>query len=342
MTGFLLYLKSIAVSRTLYVTLVSMILACVLISYIKPSTRDDITAGLVCEDDGFCDKLMEELSDAAYTWMIYDDEETLTDAILKGDADYGFRVRGDVEEAVRNDETDRSVIFYNTPFDVYGEVLKENFAESYISAISRYIIEEEADRVFDTEDGDPTDALLAKNAEYLDSELLFDVNIIETDTDSRDAVYTGAGAESVRFGYIKIVIATAVFVSIMSVYGRTYRGDMKAVLNCMAGRERLIHGILYMTAGALPVAVTGLITGGVLMGPDKILKMIISMVLLMIYGILWTLLCGRILRKGDVYAAVIPVAAGLQLIFCLAYINMKDYVPVLSVVRFLFPAGLML
>ncbi len=343
MTGFILYLKSIVKSKTLYVTLASMILACVLLAGIKPSARSNITLGLMCDEGGeFSDDLMDELADSSFSCIAYDDEETLKDAVLRGDIDYGFRVRGDVREDVRNDDTDRTVIFYTTPFALYGEVVKESFAESYTAAISRYIIEDETDRVFDTEAGDPLERLLNKNEEYLDSELLFDVNILRTNTDSRDTAYTDDGAGSVGSGYIKIVIAMAVFISMMAVYGKTLCGDMKAVLGCMNRREKFVNSIMYMLAAALPVALVGLIMCGVLIGPGVIPSVGLRMILLIIYGILWTVLCGKLARKADTYSALIPVVTGLQILFCLGYIYMKDYVPIMSVVRFLFPAGLMM
>lgn len=343
MTRFILYLKSIAVSRTMYVTLISMILACIIIAGVRPTVRDEISTGILCDEEGeFGDALMDELADSDIACIMYDDEESLKAAVLKDEVQYGFRVRGDVEDAVRNDDTDRTVTFYTTPFAVYGEVIKESFAEGYMAAASRYIIEEEADRVFDTASGDPTQSLLAKNEEYLNSELLFDVNIIRTGTEDSDKVYKDAAAGPSGSEYIKIVIAIAVFISIMAVYGRTFGGDMKAVLGCMDRRERLINSILYMLAAALPVALAGLMLCGVLIGWRELLSVVLRMILLIIYGILWAVLCGKLARKADAYAALLPVVTGLQIVFCLMYVNMKDYVPVLSVVRFLLPAGLVL
>ncbi len=343
MTRFFLYLKSIAASKTLYVTLVSMVIACILLSDIRPVSRDEITIGVLCTEGGrFSDALMTELEDTSYACVTFDDEESLKEAVLKGDADYGFCVRGDVREAVRDDDTDRTVVFYTTPFAVYGEVVKESFAGCYMAAISDYIIEDEAGNVFDTTDGDPLARLLEKNKEYSDSELLFDVNIIRTNTGDGGEVSPDDAAHSPGADYIRIVIATAVFMSIMAVYGRTYKGDMKALLCCMDRRERSINTILYMLAAALPVALAGLITGGALMGLKTVPLMGLRMILLIIYGILWAVICGRIARRSDTYAALIPVIIGLQLMFCLIYVNMRDYVPVLSVIRFLFPAGMML
>ncbi len=338
-TRFWLYLKLAASGSMLYVTLASMIITCLIIYGIGSDDHDDLRIGYVSEaEDPFNDSVTVSLKNRGYEVVSYDDEDELKDSILKGEAEYGFIVRANIRKAVSDDDTDRTVTFLTTPFGIYGEVVKESFAEAYLAAISEYIIEDEAYKVFDTEDEGLPDRLKEKNSEYLSSEMLFDVNVIECDDDGSDSDPNDPG----RFPYILAVIGICVFVSAFSVYGRTYKGDIRAVLGCMSRSSRPAESVLCMLASSLPVAMTGIIIVLITSDLKTALGVLLKLAVLIVYSIVFTMMIGRIVRREDTYIAMIPVIIGIQVMFCLIYINMKDYMPMLSVLRFLFPASIIL
>ncbi len=341
MTRLWLYIKNAASGSMLYVTLVSMILVCLIIRGIDPGDREDIRIGIFSEADrSFEDRISGGLQARDYSVRSFDDKEDLKSSVLKGDIDYGFMIGREAYEAAAEDDTDRTVTFVTTPFGIYGEVVKESFAECYLAAISDLIIEDEAYRVFDTDDKDLPDRLKAKRDEYLSGELLFDVNIIKTEGSGSEET---AGDERSQGGssYILMVIALCVFLSIIAVYGRTYKGDLNAVLKCMNRAERVTETVLIMLGAAIPVAVTGLIIAAFMTGTEDLLKIILRTVILTIYCIVFTLIAGCIIKREDTYIAMIPVFVLTQLVFGLIYINMKDILPVLSVIRYLFPVSVM-
>ena len=179
LTRLLINIRSVLKGGILYVTLAAMLLICLILSGITHNNPDDITVGIVSFDQSeFRDALMIKLRNNSYAYNMYENEDDLKDAVLKGEADYGFIISDDMVGRINSDNTDGSVGFVTTPFALYGEVVCESFAQNFIAAASEYIIEDEAYKAFDEADDKLTDKLNAANEEYLDSDLLFDVNII--------------------------------------------------------------------------------------------------------------------------------------------------------------------
>ena len=339
-----LNMKAVAKAPMLWMTLASMILICVIIAGITPE-REDVRVGITSEaDEDLTDALMAGLEGREYEISLYDDREALEQAVTGGSVDYGFAVGADVKDQVKDGDTDRTVTFITTPFALYGEVVKESFAQSYLAAVSEYMIENEAYSVFEDADDELTQRLKEKNRQYLDSDLLFDINIIRSENDTRATApdHIDPDQNKGTYGCIYAVIAVAVFLSVFALYGRRYRGGLKAILGCMDKRERMSQTVSFLSAAALPSAVTGFVLCVILMDGVNISDLLLKLILLVIYSIVWTCAVGALIRRNDTYSALIPVVTGLQIVFCFVYIGMGERLPVLSVIRFLLPVGVLL
>ncbi len=341
---FILNMKAVAKGPMLWMTLASMILICVVIAGIEP-WGEDVRIGIISEAaDGFNEALSQGLEGREYEIAFYDDKAELEHDVISGRIDYGFAVGADVEDKVKEGDTDRTVTFITTPFALYGEVVKESFAQSYLAAVSEYMIEDEAYEVFDGADDELIQRLKEKNRKYLDSDLLFDINIIRSESEAESAVSGKNQSKPGKVAYSSIyaVVAVAVFLSVFALYGKRYRGGLKAILGCMDKRARISQIVVFLLSAAIPVALTGLALCVILVDGVNIPVLSVRLILLVIYSIVWTCAVGALIRRNDTYSAFIPVVTGLQIVFCFVYIGLGDRLPILSVLRFLLPVGVLL
>ncbi len=338
----LINLRSVLKSGILYVTIAAMLLICLILSGVTKKDNDDIRVGIAYEDiSEFNDVLTDELRKDAYTYNMYEDAEDLKQAVVSGKADYGFIIGKDMIDRISDDDTDSSVEFVTTPFAVYGEVVKESFAQSFIAASSEYIIKDEAYKAFNGAD----DKLIAKlntaNEGYLDSDLLFDVNIIGANSEDPTDKNTDRINASVS-DYVRAVIAAAVFMMIFAVYGRKYKGDIKAIAGCIDGGRRSLYYVSYMSASAIPVAIAGFIMCLIWGRTDNLLIILLKFIGLIILSMIWTYITGIIIKREATYIALIPVVMGVQMVFGFVFINLHDYMPILNVLKYIFPVSALL
>lgn len=341
LTRLLINIRSVLKGGILYVTLAAMLLICLILSGVTQSDPYDIKIGIVSEDTSeFADSLMSKLRKDTYTYNMYEDEDEIKQAVIRGEVNYGFILSDDMIDRIASDDTDGSVGFVTTPFALYGEVVKESFAQSFIAAASEYMIINEAGNAFADADDELTDKLITANEEYLDSDLLFDVNIIGANSKglNEGSTATKAGPSA----YVRAVIATAVFMMVFAIYGRKYKGDIKAIAGCMDAKKRFGYYMSFMTASALPVAVAGYIMCLIWGRADNPFVLLLKFVFLIIISMIWTYIAGIIIKREATYIAVIPVAVGVQIVFGFVLINLRDYMPILSVLKYIFPVSALL
>ena len=338
----LINIRSVLKSGILYVTIAAMLLICLILSDVTKKDNDDIRVGIAYEDiSEFNDVLTDELRKDAYTYNMYEDAEDLKQAVVSGKADYGFIIGKDMIDRISDDDTDSSVEFVTSPFAVYGEVVKESFAQSFIAASSEYIIKDEAYKAFDGADDKLIDKLNKANEGYLDSDLLFDVNIIGANSEDPTDKNTDRINASVS-DYVRAVIAAAVFMMIFAVYGRKYKGDIKAIAGCMDGGRRSAYYLSYMSASAIPVAAAGFIMCLIWGRTDNLLIILLKFIGLIILSMIWTYITGIIIKREATYIALIPVVMGVQMVFGFVFINLHDYMPILNVLKYIFPVSALL
>jgi len=327
---FLLCEKEFFKNKISYMLMIALACLAFIIPLPVESSNENRRAGIMAENNGlFFDDLKDNLGDGLFEYIYYDSEEDINDDLYKGHIDYAFILSDVYGDDVK--DTKRSVRFLSTPYSLYKEACKEDFFNAWLITYSDLFIEDETTDIFAVYDDDIIDELKERKEEYLNSDLLFDVNI----------VYDAVPERTLRHkaDLFRSLTGLVLFMSVFIFFGHFYSGSHKAVCDKMKPTERTIYHCLYMLSVALPIGILCIILN-IFRGATDILLLISHTILVTVYSIIWVLAAYKLIKKESTFIGLAPVLLLAQLIVCPIIVDLGEYIKVFNYIRYIFPSGL--
>lgn len=193
----------------------------------------------------------------AKQYRYYHDAKEMRSDVLSGRLDCAFILGDNLDEVMFNDTGETAITYLHTPSTHRGLVAKEEVLNAVFAAKSRDVLEKMAEdpKVFTERDDQLAPRLLERQAEYLDSDAIFQVifdNEIKAADDSGSA---RAKAFSGRLMMALLLVAACALAMGRERFGEVFRH----ISVVMRPAERRSYLISYALAGAAPVLLVMLI-----------------------------------------------------------------------------------
>lgn len=311
-----------------------------LIANIHFPAVDNVRVGLCNKDGRFAGSIIDELlsSESVFRFECYDDETELKNAVISGEMECGFVFEEGMEKKLNRDTGKRKdlISYIATPLTTKGKVAKETVYAAFLEQYSEKILIREEENVFGKTDPSISTFLLEKNAEFLDGDQIFRMDYAFLETEN------AAETQGTQTFPIHGMAALFIFLAVFLEHGKKFSSKEIAFENALPQKEALNFEYSRYLASATVPALTGLICIGLSGRGHGIIRECLSMLILVLLSTLWMLIVGRLFRNVLSYTAWTMTLILVQLLLCPVFVDMAQYVPALSYIRCLFPAGIYL
>lgn len=278
-----------------------------------------------------------ENADSSFTFEQAEDKEQLFQEVYSGKAFCGFVLSEDFSRRLRKGEQEGIITYVCTGSNARGNIAQETVYANLFLVYSNCILEENADELVEQSEDieDFQKDVKKRNREYLDSDLLFRIEAVRSGADT-SADWT----ENPERNYpVPGMIALCIFVSMLLTRGDNIEEGRRQLYAAMLPGEKLQFSFLQYVVAGMMAGVFGFLY--FLVGKDE-KSFFSNAVVLMIYilfGALWMLLAERVFRKEDTYYAWVTTLVLASVILSPVFFNLATYIPVIEVVRYIFPVG---
>ena len=260
--------------------------------------------------------------------MIFDDIESMKQSVSDADIALGYAVSADANDYIKLKKEKGIIEVYVSPGYLYSEVDKERFYNAWLNYCSNTLIEDEADKVFVESDDTLRSQLIDKKDSYLSSDALFDIKIIEEDVSNS---FVGTKKDPVR-----AIVALTVFMTVFIMYGYNYSGNGRSIVKSFNVRSRIVYRFISSLSHGLMIGTVGLICTFAFSDKSSLAD-IPRLIIFIVISVIFTCIVGAIVQKEDTYTALCPVLLTVQLIICPIIIDLDMYLPIIPLLRYLFP-----
>ena len=326
---FITNIKSMLRNRLFYIVSILMITLCAVFCNISTAKPGFDKVGLYFDlNASNMNDLVSALS-LDREVVIFDDLKIMKQSVSDADIAIGYAVYADASDYIDRNKEKGIVEVYVSPGYLYSEVDKERFYNAWLSYCSNSIIESEADKVFAASDESLVSELIDIKESYLSSDSLFDINIIEEDSISTDL-------NKSKKDPVRAVVALTVFMTVFIMYGYNYSGNGLCIDKSLSFQSRIVYRFVSTLSHGLLIGLVGLICTFVFSG-NASLKDIVRLLIFVIICDIFTCIVGAMIKKEDTFTALCPVLLTVQLIICPIIIDLDMYMPIIPLLRYLFP-----
>ena len=320
-------IKSMLRNRLFYIVSILMIVLCAVFCSIATNKPVDDKVGLYFDvDNSKMSPLVSSLG-ADREVVIFDDIESMKQSVKEANIVLGYAILADADDYIDSGKDKDIIEVYVSPGYLYSEVDKERFYNAWLYYCSNNLIKNEADKVFVDSDETLRTELIRKKESYLSSDELFDINIIEESAE--DSIKSEKDP-------VRSIVALSVFMTIFIMYGYNYSGNGQSIVKSFTLKSRVAYRFVSSFANGLIIGVVGLICTFAFSGKASLYDIPRLLIFIMIC-VIFTCIVGEIIKKEDTYTALCPVLLTLQLIICPIIIDLDMYLPIIPLLRYLFP-----
>lgn len=330
----ILILKSKLNSKLVILTIFVLVLLSVFTpSFSETKTDYDNRCGLYFadQDSDFSRRIIDSLYSSDFSYQIYTDIE-----LMKADVTGDYIGYCMVINEPKVGEYKNTVELTTTPYSKYTEILKEDFFAIWFNAFSYDLINEYSSKVFDAVDNDLNDKLHDTNDIYINSDVLFDININEIS--NYDIKENNVNVEHKNELYVFLTGLT-VFISALIAAGTIYFGDDKKIIASFTYNNKRKYRIYCILFTLLPLYIIAIILFKIRL--DLSFNLFIRFTLLVLYSMFWAYVFSSVVKKEETYIACFPVIILMQFIICPVIIDISAYIPAFKYVKYIFPTGLL-
>ena len=250
---FVLSLKNYLVKRSTYLTATGMLLLVLVVTSISVPSAENMSAGMVCNDSVAAEHITNQLLETRedFTFIKYDKEADLINAVVSGKIDCGFVFSEAFDEMCEERDTEEGISYYATTFSSKGEVLKETVVSAYLEYYSRYILLDVEEEIFLEKDSLRMEKILDNYQLYLEGNEIFQMNI--------EQVKIGDELEEKQdwINPVKGLIGLTIFLIMFFAYGDSQRKSDDKVEIGLTKRQQVGYRFIKMLAAAVVPAAVG-------------------------------------------------------------------------------------
>lgn len=328
-----LQLKAWVKRKTSWMQILGMVLLALLISQIHLPAVENTRIGICAASEESAQRILGCLKtrESIFEFLEYVNEEDMRQDIVSGVIECGFAFSGD-------NARKGSVTYICTPFSAKGLVAQETFYAAFFEVYSdRILIDSEAE-VYGKSDEEITRELLAKKQGYLETNEMFQMDIIEIERTSTGEA-SRAGDVPGKIPPMRGMTGLLIFVILWMAQARKFEGNGNGAAAAMEKRQRWKFEYLGCLAEATVPAVVGLSLIRLSMGHRSIAVEAGSMLLFVFVSSFWVLAVGRLFQNSTTFAAWTLTIILVQLVVCPVFFDLAVFVPAVQAVRWIFPLG---
>lgn len=332
-----LQLKAWCRKKICWMQAAGMLFVVYVILHITLPQQDNIQVGICNAKEGYAAEIADFLlqEDSVFTFLEYQDEETMGQDVSSGTIECGFVFADDFEQKFADAKTDGCVKYMETPFTTKGKVAKETFFASFFRVYGRIFLQKQVPDIFNKKQQEMEERLLLKNLEYRESDKVFSVEIKNVDTDQKGLKEAGVCYP------VQGCIGIFLFAILLMAYGESLE-KKDQVKNALARRDRYIYEYLNYFASATIAAAAGLAAVYFAESSRGVMAEAGKMLLYLLAGSLWMLVFGRLWRNRVSFLAWTAVLIMAQLLLYPVFFDFSEYVPALQYMRWVFPLSVYL
>lgn len=334
-----LCLKIYAKKKITLLQILGMAGLVLLISFASIPDADNVSAGVVCEDEGYGEVIAQLLLEnhTVFEFVRYESREELRNDIVSGKLECGFILHESLDKSLKNGELKGTITYVATPLSTKGETMQEKVFAEVLRVYSDEILKASDKEIYGDTDEERIKKLLEMNHYYQNSDAVFGLEIVELDS----AVSHDTQKEQVSYP-VQGTIGVIIFLIMLLAYGKKFEANGCSVQKAMDKGERFVYGCMNLTAAGTIPAVAGLGLILMLSGHRGVLKEIILMVLFLILSAVFITVLGSLVKKSTTYLAGTVSLLMVNLLLCPVFIDWATYVPAIGFLRLIFPLGIYL
>lgn len=278
------------------------------------------------------EKNSSELSECTYTEA--QDEESLREMVMRGQARCGFIFPEDMEERIASDDTRSMITMVTSTFSIKSAAVRETVFAALFRVMNEDMTVNAASGFF--EDPGTAGEYIRERYEYLvESDDVFGLEYEIFDTEYTD----GGGFLNDRSDPVRGTAAVMIF--ILCLYsGSSFYGKDGRFFRALRKGERMICVFLHELSSVLIPSVFGFIMIRILDGQSVPAgREILCFSVFLIITCIWSGVFVSFFKKSETYLPVVSVLLFMSFALCPVFFDPGKYIPVFGyVVRILPPA----
>lgn len=294
--------------------------------------------GISCGDSLLANQIKQELisQENAFSFVEYEDQDTLTEDVTNGKIDCGFVFAENFDEMFEEQKTNEAILYITTPFSTKAEVLKEKVYVALFQLHSEQILVDAEKTIFRYENKERTKELLKRNRAYLQGNEIFqmDINNVNYQESSKEP--------KAQSNVVSGLVGLSIFLMMFLTYGMTQRKEGDNVELALIKKEQYCYRFIKMIATATLPSVCGFL---LIVNTPQSRGFFVELFLLFLFVLvsgLWISIVGKCLGRAEYLSRWILSLVLLHIIICPIVFDCAKYVPAIAKLRLAFPLGIYL
>lgn len=338
MNWYALQLKLWYRKKVCWLQVIAMCLLIIVFSTIKIPQTDNLRIGVSHIQGNSAERIVDILiqNESIFDFVEYADEDIMRKDILAGRLECGFAFAENLDQKMESGDITGSVKYYETPFLTKGKVARETFFSSFLQVYGEQILKDSIEDIYDNYDAEVEKELLKRNAEYIGSEKVFQIQV--------ESVEVQQNMESEQHNVYPVhgLIALFVFGIMFMEYGSRFGVGKCDFFKALNNKESQIFVCIGMLAAATIAVFVGLILILALTENRSIGREIFCMLFYVMYCALWILLVGCLFRDKMTFIVWTVALFVIQILVCPVFMDFSQYIKVLRYISYIFPMGIYL
>lgn len=353
-----LQLKVWMKQRSLWLSILGMLLAAFWVTEVKIPDRENVYVGIFQEEGAGAEKLIGKLKqrDSEFLFEVYDNYEAMYQELLEGKLSCAFAISSGFHERAVKMDYKGAVRCITTPYSVWGEVAKETFFAAFLEVYSSYLLQGKAKELFAQEAEEAIKMFNEKNAFYLENEngALLGIETFYLDTETAQGMADhlmeeDSGGQPEAVGQrdsaagnpdvypVHGVVGAFWFAIWLTAWGRNFTKNRKALLAALPYGKQWVFKELDCLAAVTPAVLAGLVivmasSYGRGVGTEAVLAF-----LFLLSCMVWTWIFGRLFKNSLTFAVWLLILVVGQFLLCPVFVDLGEYFFLTRGLRWFYP-----
>ena len=336
---YILSLKLHMKKKMYYFQMLVMVLVLLLVYKIQMPKLNTVEVGVCFSESATGKEIYESLKDAedVFEYKQYTDKEQLETDVLAGQLESGFVFTKQFDTGIQNGEMKDTILFYSTPFSMKAEVLKEAIYAATFEYISDALLLEIDEEQYGNTDELRRERLSLLNDWYLESDALFELEIVEVPIEKQ--AENNAGVFNTKTYPIQGTAGVLVLLIMYLAYSKKWENESRAVLKALPQRDRNVYMAAVIFAGVTFPAIIATVFSIMIPETRGVLTEIIAMIVLIVISTIWIMLLGKVIKNYMTYIGSGVAILLANIICCPIFVDLAVFVPAIKYIRMLLPMG---
>ncbi len=309
------------------------------ISLISLPDSNNLLVGILYPEGAYGRELKKVIREenSIFTFVAYEDEQSLYEDVLGGRLECGFLFDEDFQEKMEEGRARGSIVCLSTPLGFKSKVAKETLYARLLMVYSKDVLADSQRKVFGKEDEGRTEKLFDRKEKYRLSQSVFQLETITLQKEGQELAKKGDSLYPMQAAG-----GLLVFLFLFLSQGRKFRQGERALLKTLGPKESFLFGTMRsLAAGTLPAMAFFLMLQ--FLGSSRGWAKETGLLLLFLcISSIWSQAAGYFLKKETTFTAVTFALALMHVIICPVLVDWSSFVPVMKYVSLVFPLGIYL